>query len=244
MVVRIEPTILPIHFFSRFHLVEIQLATVVVFTVSTLLVWVFGFSFWILLEAAAKGFGWVRGHSLLAPLFAALTQQGGILGTVDGWPIDVAVFFALLATWCSLYLAFDHLALWGNQRAQHLLLPLLPTDTGTDCFFVEFRTRDKSLGIKADLGYLYFTSSGLCFIGDQQTFTLPRNLFSGSVTLHPSFGNLAATYIEVSLVDNYGTIQLLGRDTATRLSDTYRDAKHLEIALNNWLALTNAQGMS
>jgi hypothetical protein len=221
--------------FSRWYYFGIQMATVLIFLSSAFLVWVFGFTFWTLLVALVRALHGTQGHSVVAPLFALITRQHGVLGIADGWPLDAALIMALISTWCCLYLAFDHLILWGNRAARRSLCKRLPEDS-SEHFFVEMRSVRKPSIILPDLGVLTVTPNALQFEGERQRILLPRSAVGNTVVLRRSTADLAAAYVYLPLQENSGIVQLLARDDATRLSETVHDALRLESALRQWLA--------
>ena len=220
--------------FPAWHHLLLQVGTTITFAVASLCVWVYGYTFWTIIEAVVRAGNFPQGRSLFAPLLALLLRQT-LLSTANGWPFDAAILLAFAATWGTLYLTFDHLVLFGNARAKALLQGRVSNMANGEPFFVELRATDKSLGIAPDIGFIQVTPAGLHFTGDRQTITIPRNHLFGTVLYRASFGDLSAASVIVPLSQNRGTLCLVGRDTATKLSDTRHDSKRLFTAVEQYL---------
>lgn len=221
--------------------------TALTFAAGVGLMWVFGYTFWAILEGMARAFGWGRGGSLIAPLLNALSRGALLWGGSEGWRLDAAVFLGVTATWTTLYFALDHIALLGNGRAQRILLrkasrlvreqgDVLPEMRA----FVELRSTDKSRRmaplITPDIGWLLFYPNRLRFIGEGQIITLPRSQIAAPPTLSRSPGNLTGASLALHLMPPHSALRLVARDAANALSATEPDARRLRAALTAWLA--------
>jgi hypothetical protein len=226
-------------FGPAFHNGQLVL-TAVLFSTGSLLLWVFGYTFWVLIEAVVRAAGLRHGHSIVVPLLERLTHETNLLGTAEGWPLDAAIILGVLATAAALYLALDHIALLGNGRAQRILerkAARLAPERAEARFFVEIKSRHRRLGLGTDVGYLLFYSDRLVFIGDSREAFIPRDQIIGDVAIERSrFGGLTGAWVSIELAPPWGRLRLLARDGATTLSGTGRSARHLAAALSGWLA--------
>ncbi|MDX1932965.1 MAG: hypothetical protein SFU56_10200 [Capsulimonadales bacterium] len=230
-------TVGPRPIFSGRHQAAIHLMTLLLFIAGGPLVWIFGFTFRTLLGAATLAFGWDRGGSLLAALVRRFGGQTDP-ATTAGWSLDVAALSALVATWCCLYLALDHLAMIGNRKAQRRFLTRVELPDGPR-FFVELRaspreTRDAGMPAP-DVGFLVLTPDALFFAGERQEVLIPRNRLADEVTLRRSPGDLTGAHVRLRLAGTSAHVWLLARDQAARLSATLQDGRRLRAALRAWL---------
>ena len=212
------------------------------------LIWVFGYTFWTLLEAMARAFRWERGQSLILPLLDKISGGGLSLGSAEGWPLDVGIVLGAMATWASLYFALDHLSFWGKNRVQATLgrkTARLAADAPPQRFFVEIRSLSRHAApqrLVPDIGYLLFYPTHLTFIGEAQRIILPRTQIAGNLILRRSFAGLTGAYLTLDLAPPQGSLRLLARDNANTLSATEPDARNLQAALTVWLQETTAEG--
>jgi hypothetical protein len=241
--IRIEPATAAANervFAPVFHHALLAL-TALVFAAGVLLVWVFGYTFWVLLESLVRAGHWGHGRSIAAPLLARLTHENNLLGSAEGWPLDMAILLGFLATAASLYLAFDHLALLGNGRARRKIrrkVGRLMPEAPEDRFFVEVRATIKRPHLGPDVGCLLCFPDRLVFVGDVQKVTLPRDQITGEVALRRSRFGLTGTWVVLGLAPPWGRLYLLARDDSATLSGTDGGAHRLAAALTRWMRET------
>jgi hypothetical protein len=241
--IRVEPATavgFPRAFGNGYHFL-VAMLTALGFLGGVLLLWVFGYTFWVALEGMTRAFGWPHGESLLltflnrvAPLFTALFSG-------RGWPLDAAVLLGFLAMWASLYLYFDRLAMFRNRAAHQILMRKVKTRGGELTrifFFVEVRRTTSELPLPPDTGWLLFYADRLMFVGDEYRATIPREQVQGTPAILRSPGGLTASWVEIELAEPYGRLRFLPRQYAARLSDTAENVGPLYESLSGWLSET------
>jgi hypothetical protein len=227
--------------FGNGYHVGMAALTAVGFLSGVVLLWFFGYTFWVVLEGIRRALGGSTGESLflsvlnqIAPLFAGLF--GG-----RGWTLDAAIAYGVAAAWAAIYLYFDRLAMYRNRAAQETLLqkaraasdPISPV-----CYFVEVRRTRVDLPLPPDTGWLLFYPDRLVFIGDEYRATFPCIQVRDNVAIRRSIGGLGANWVELELAPPYGLLRFLPRQNATRLSDTIQNVGPLYEALTAWLSET------
>jgi hypothetical protein len=224
-------------FGSAFHN-GLLVLTAVLFSAGSLLLWVFGYTFWVLMEALLRATGWGHGRSVAIPLLERLTHETNVLGTAEGWPLDAAIVLGVLATAGSLYLVLDHMALLGNGQAQRKLArkaARLAPEPPEERFFVEIKSKERRLGLGTDVGYLLFYPDRLVFVGDVRKAIIPRDQIVGDLATERTRFGLTGTWVSLELAPPWGRLRLLARDGATTLSGTGRSTRPLAAALAKWL---------
>ena len=193
------------------------------FAASVLSFPVFTFAFWVALDTLARLAGVGRGGGLLPFFF--FTQRG--------WPSDVAFALGTVASWCVLYLGYDHVNLWGNRLAQRRADTQAPPPGSIARFYVELRRDSKDGSLPdSDTGWLTLYPDRFHFAGEQWTLTVPRGQIIGAASIGVSAGRLTGAWVILRLPAAWGRLRLVNRTGAVRLSDTAALARTLARALN------------
>jgi hypothetical protein len=174
----------------------------------------------------------------------------------------VASFPAGLAALGLFYLATDRLGTLGDDEARHLLTDkaarvFAPAPLPDTRFYVEARTENGRFRLREDRGVLVLLPDRLVFVGDRQVATFPRRSFTGKQDGRPRLDpfapegmwvryarqamRLGPAWRTLEMEYPWGSLRLLARDTAARLSETHRDARRLERALREWLDYSSTQ---
>jgi hypothetical protein len=209
------------------------------------------YAYWVTLEALVRAYHLPVTRGILTSIFRRNVISPG------GWPFDVAFLLSTLTAWAMLYLGYDHLSLFGNRKIKAALLGkakgIYPyTLADNPHFFVEIRPPDDVARVRrgrliSDVGWIFLTPDALVFSGNEQIATIPRDrILQANKSIQTEIGKfgLSASWVRLP----YGsrrdeTLQIMGRDTATRHSDTTPDARRLEAALNEWLNRENEKSV-
>lgn len=216
----------------------ILLLTTSIFAASVPALWLFGYTFWVLLEATSRAFAIPRGSSALAWVVSLIPRSGLLVGTY-GWPLDAAFVLGLLLMWSLLYLAFDHVSLIGNRSAQRFLQAKAQADginlEEVTHFFVDLRPLKRKSRAVGDTGYLLLLPDSLLFLGDLEKVTLPRQSITGAPQIRTQWSGLGPTWVTLLLDETWHGLRFAGRDTANRISGMQSDSEQLHAALVTWL---------
>jgi hypothetical protein len=216
------------------------LATTTLLLAGTLAAWLFGYTFWVLLEGVCRALGWERGHSLALQLFLRLTQQEATATAAEGWPLDVGIVLGIVAASGSIYLGFDRLASLGNARAEQVLLQKAEKSLGANLpflrHFVELRRTDKALNLPTDIGWLFYYPDRLVFVGDEIRVIIPRTQVAGTPVTEKMMGGLSGACVVLKLVPPYGSVLILPRLGVHRASDASELAPELLDTVRKWVS--------
>jgi hypothetical protein len=205
-----------------------NLIFVISLVLGSILFFVAQYTFWAFFEILSRVAHLPEGNGFLLPVV-----------TTRGWPNDLAVVPALLASSGAVYLILDRAALVGNDRAKKILREkasrVLGGDLLTPYFFVEARAKSRHVHLPQDLGYLCFYEDRLEFIGDRFHAVIPREQLGGNAVLETNIGKLGAAWLMLPLQAPWGVLRLLARGDAARLSDTDPEARTLQKNINEWL---------
>ena len=215
------------------------LATTSILLGGALAAWLFGYTFWAILEGVCRALGWERGHSLTLQLFLQLTRQEAAATAAEGWPLDAGIVLGMLSAAGCTYLGFDRLASLGNSRAEQVLLEkagkVLGANLPTARHFVELRRAGKRLPLPTDIGWLFYYPDRLVFIGDEIQVIIPRIQVQGVPVAEKMMGGLSGACVVLKLVSPDASLHILPRQGVHRASDASELIPDLLDTMRQWV---------
>ncbi|GAB4454460.1 MAG: hypothetical protein OHK0029_09080 [Armatimonadaceae bacterium] len=226
---------------------------VLTFALSTLIllagiaiIWLVGYSVWVVLETLALLTGLPRGESVFTEFLRTLLRlQGHWLTAATGWLLDIAIVIGLLSGWGFLYLGYDRLGMLGMGMAMYRLrnkaARLSPVELPEKSWFVEVRRTNKSFPVEVDTGWLWMRPDRLLFIGEEAAFVVPRGQADGLPTVGRRWRGLGGAWVQLPLQEPMGAIRLYPRQNLARVSDSGIPAEALRDALAEWLTPAHSE---